>query len=61
MHVLHNLQGQFSGIHLLRFTLELFNEVAYFQLLGKVSHIFGPTKEAVSVPQYTDRMLHRFI
>ena len=26
--VLHNLQGQFSGIHLLRFTLKLFNEVA---------------------------------
>ena len=61
MYVLHNLQGQFSGTDLLRFTFKLFNEVESLQLLAKVSHIFGPIKEAASVPPYTNGMLHGLI
>ena len=42
-------------MHLLRFNLKLFTEVASLQLLGKVSHIFGLINEAVLVPYYTNR------
>ena len=53
MYVLHNLQSQLEGVHVLIFDLNSVNDVELFITFGTISHSFGPLKLNFSVPYFT--------
>ena len=50
MKVLHNLQGQPSGLHNLICFLNSLREGTFFMFSGMITHKFGPVYDIVCVP-----------